>query len=304
MIEDFEWQDNWIAENTVLEYVTQLVSLINPNRFNTEEISAVTISNNKPNTRFSPNQRFVPVPSETVLIFADRYNERVFPKVLSYEEYLKDCDIQDLIDRLELDKDKFWFAILFAYDYSTHTCLEGYKKKESACEQIHKFVDRISEYVDNVDEYFGTKLKAPLTLTLSNGKKKENITIDSESAIGYILGAVQERMQKEPLENYYAYTYHQSVDETVDLGVSMHITYFARLLLTVLDNQPQVRSKRKKGAKHSHKEIDLVCKLIYFTCISREKSWLQSENENLKSYLRQYTRETGTFNSVYPAFNL
>lgn len=107
MIENFEWQDNWIAENTVLEYVTQLVSLIIPNRFNTEEISTVTISNNKPNTRFSPNQRFVPVPSETVLIFADRYNERVFPKVLSYEEYLKDCDIQDLIDRLELDKDKF-----------------------------------------------------------------------------------------------------------------------------------------------------------------------------------------------------
>lgn len=303
-IDRFEWKENWAAEKTVLEYVSQLVAVVIPRRWETEEVSAMTISKDEARIKFNLNQRFVLLPSESVLLFAERYNERVFPKALNYEDFLKNADIQSLIEQLKLDRDKFWFAILFAYDYSKHLCFEGKLKKESASEQIHKLVDIISDYVGEVDEYYGTKLKAPLTLTLSNGKKKENITIDSEAAMGYILGALQERMKNEPLENYYAYTHHKQVDETIDTGLSVHITYFARLILTIFDCQPQVREKRRKGAKHSQKEIDLVCKLIYFTCISREKSWLQSENDNLKAYLRQYTRDTGTFNSIYPAFDM
>ncbi len=111
-------------------------------------------------------------------------------------------------------------------------------------------------------------------------------------------------MKKEPLENYYAYTHHKMSDATKDTGLSMHIAYFARLLMTIFDQLPQVRAKRREGAKHSHKETDLVCKLIYFTGISREKNWLQPENDNLKAYLLQYTRDTGTFNSVYPPFDI
>lgn len=303
-IDKFEWKTNWAAEKAILEYVIQLVKIVIPTRWETEEVSAITISKDGAKPKFDLSQRFVPLPSESVLLFAERYNERLFPKALNYEDYLKATDIQDLIRELGLDRGKFWFAILFAYDYSKHHCFEGKLQKESACEQIHKLVDRISEYVDSTDEYYGTQLKAPLTLTLSNGKKKENITIDSEAAMGYILGALQERMKNEPLEDYYAYTHHKQVDETIDTGLSVHITYFARLMLTIFDLQPQVREKRRKGAKHSQKEIDLVCKLIYFTCISREKSWLQSENDNLKAYLRQYTRDTGTFNSIYPAFDM
>ena len=303
-IDKFEWKTNWAAEKAILEYVIRLVKIVIPTLFETDEVSAVTISKDGAKPKFDLSQRFVPLPSKSVLLFAERYNESLFPKALNYEDYLKATDIQDLINELKLDRDKFWFAILFAYDYSKHLCFEGKLKKESASEQIHKLVDRISDYVGEVDEYYGTKLKAPLTLTLSNGKKKGNITIDSEAAMGYILGALQERMKNEPLENYYAYTHHKQVDETVDTGLSVHITYFARLILTTFDCQPQVREKRRKGAKHSQKEIDLVCKLIYFTCISREKSWLQSENDNLKAYLRQYTRDTGTFNSIYPAFDM
>lgn len=303
-IDKFEWKDNWAAEKAMLEYVIQLVKIVIPTRWETEEVSAIIISKNGANPQFDLSQRFVPLPSESVLLFAERYNSKVFPKALNYNEYLKNNDIQYLIDELEIDKEKFWFAILFAYDYSKHLCLEGKLKKESASEQIHKLVDRISDYIGEVDEYYGTKLKAPLTLTLSNGKKKENITIDSEAAMGYILDALQEKMQHEPLESYYAYTHHKQVDETVDTGLSVHITYFARMILIALDHLPQVCAKRKKGAKRSQKETDLVCKLIYFTCISREKSWLQSENDNLKSYLRQYTRDTGTFNSIYPAFDM
>ncbi|MBQ2878193.1 MAG: hypothetical protein IJE42_04585 [Bacteroidaceae bacterium] len=43
--------------------------------------------------------------------------------------------------------------------------------------------------------------------------------------------------------------------------------------------------------------------LAKFSGISRKKSWLQRENDNLKAYLRQYTHDTGTFSSIYPTFD-
>lgn len=303
MINKFEWKENYIAENTILEYVSLMVSKVIPSRTTTEEISAIVISPNGANPKIQLSQRYVPLPSESVLLFADRYNQKAFPKALNHKEYLQNDDIQNLISHLDIDKEKFWFAILFAYDYSCQLCLIGKRKKESACEQIHKLADKISENIKATDEYYGTELKAPLTLTLSNGKKREDITIDSEPAIGYILAALQEQMKKEPLESHYAYTHHKTTDETKDTGISVHIAYFAKLLMTIFDQLPQVRARRKKGAKHSRKETDLICKLIYFTGISRKKSWLQPENDNLKAYLRQYTHDTDTFSSIYPTFD-
>ena len=44
MIDRFEWKDNWAAEKAILEYVSWMVSMVIPRRWNTDEVSAVTIS--------------------------------------------------------------------------------------------------------------------------------------------------------------------------------------------------------------------------------------------------------------------
>lgn len=107
MIDRFEWKDNWAAEKAILEYVSWMVSMVIPRRWETEEVSAITISKNGANPQFDLSQRFVPLPSESVLLFAERYNSKVFPKALNYNEYLKNNDIQYLIDELGIDKEKF-----------------------------------------------------------------------------------------------------------------------------------------------------------------------------------------------------
>ena len=53
--------------------------------------------------------------SLAVPIFKQRYNDRLIKMPWSYEEYLKNKDIQVTISGLGFDKDKFWFVLLFIY---------------------------------------------------------------------------------------------------------------------------------------------------------------------------------------------
>ena len=86
---------------------------------------------------------------------------------------------------------------------------------------------------------------------------------------------------------------------------SPFITFFAKMFLSFFDTQDQVVKKRRKGAKHSQREIDLVCQLIAFTKLSIKECWKQTENDTLKAFLKQYNGyEPKTINSIYPSFRL
>ena len=58
-------------------------------------------------------------------IFAQRYNERKLTNYFTYEEYLKQTKIQEYITELGLDIDKFWFLLLFVYDFCESICING-----------------------------------------------------------------------------------------------------------------------------------------------------------------------------------
>ena len=75
------------------------------------------------------------------------------------------------------------------------------------------------------------------------------------------------------------------------------------MFLDFFDTQSQVISKRRKGAKHSQKEIDLVCQLIAFTKLSLKECWKLENNDTLKAFLKQYKDfEPSSINSIYPSF--
>lgn len=83
------------------------------------------------------------------------------------------------------------------------------------------------------------------------------------------------------------------------------IAFFAKMFLSFFDTQEQVVKKRRKGAKHSQKEVDLICQLIAFTKLSIKECWKQTENDTLKAFLKQYKNfEPKTISSIYPSFRL
>lgn len=87
---------------------------------------------------------------------------------------------------------------------------------------------------------------------------------------------------------------------------SPFIAYFANILLSFFDTQEHIINMRKKGAKHSLKEMDLVSKLVHFSNLSKAESWEYSENETLKAFLKQYKdfNYPNNISSIYPEFTV
>lgn len=226
-------------------------------------------------------------------IFKDRYDSnKIAPKSL-YKEYLNNRTIQKLLNDLELDADKFWLLILFTYDYCENLFYNGVTMKLTPVEQLTKLCEAINKSVD-----------APMTLTFKAGKQKA--VVDSPIAIKAIAEMIA-NYQKEVDEDYYKKLHKRNkAEESKQVNIAPFIVFFARILLRFFNTQQQIREKRKKGAKHSMKEMALVSLLIYFTGLSINPKLLDIENDTLKGYLKQYQdyKYPNNVSSIYPEFSI
>lgn len=226
-------------------------------------------------------------------IFKERYDSnKIIPKS-TYKEYFNNKTIQNLINDLELDADKFWLLVLFIYDYCKNLFYDGVTMKQTPFEQLTELCTAINKSEDVL-----------MTLTFKAGKQK--IIVDSPIAIKAIAEMIA-NYQKEADEDYYKNLHKRDkANESIMLKESPFVAFFANIFLYFFNTQPQIKAKRKKGAKHSIKETDLVCQLIYFTKISKSKCWTVLENETLKAYLKQYRsyEYPNNVNSIYPDFSI
>ena len=214
-------------------------------------------------------------------VFTERYNAKAIP--LKYTDYIKNEEIQKLVEYLELDAEKFWLLILFVYDYSVNLFYQGLTVEKSPIEKLQKFVD-MANFLDNAT----LKLKAnKVELEISDA---ETLQFMADAIVDYSrrVASIEKLRQ---LNNS-----SKKSEAALAINESPFIAYFANMFLRFFCTQPQIVGKRKKGAKRSTKETDLVCKLIYYTKLSTKKCWLVNENETLKSYLKQYT------NYIYPDY--
>ena len=236
--------------------------------------------------------------NEATGIFVDRYNDGKFSH--SYDKYLKEELIQQFIEELEIDKDKFWFAVLFSLDFCNDICDNGMVLIDSCRDELTKLAKIIDDNISGWNSWQGAEFETPLTLILSNGKKKEDVVFENPTTLYYIAKAIKEKMESMKMERYITTDGFRFSDKTQELAPSIKISHFAQMLLTLFNSLPQVVAKRKKGAKHSQKETDLVCQLIYFTGLSLNKRWKDTENDYLKSFLRSYNVPYNVICTIYP----
>ena len=60
-------------------------------------------------------------------LFIRRYNQNKLYGNFTYGDYIANEDIQNTLKGLGVDIDKFWFLLLFIFDYTCGTCLDGMK---------------------------------------------------------------------------------------------------------------------------------------------------------------------------------
>ena len=229
--------------------------------------------------------------SEIVAIFKNRYNENKLLKQNLYKEYIQ--TVGHLLQELELDADKFWCLYLFALDYCNSLLGQGITMKATPLEQLQKLMDLIA----NADS-------ETMLLNFKTGKQKT--TIESPVALQFLVDAIQNQLENADQTTIKSLYLREEDKETKTISDSPLIVYFAKILLDFFDTQDQIKGKRKKGAKHSLKEMDLVSQLVYFSNLSKAKSWIESESETLKAFLKQYKdyQYPNNVSSIYPEFTV
>lgn len=225
-------------------------------------------------------------------IFAERYNNNSFIKQFTYEEYIKHKDIQQLIQYFELDVDKFWLLTLFIFDYCSSLLYQGKTLKLTGLEQLQQLINIID------------MAEGEMTINLKADKLKAKI--DSPDAIRFMAAAIIEYAKNSDVNTLRELNKKTIEEKATITNASPFIAYFGKMFLYFLSSQPQVRAKRKKGANHSLKEMELVSLLVYFTKLSREAGWYCPEEKYLKSFLKQYKnyKYPNNISNIYPEFYL
>lgn len=229
--------------------------------------------------------------SEISTKFMERYNEGKLLKQYHYNDYKS--IVGNLLKELELDTDKFWCLFLFALDYSNSLLYNGITMKATPSEQLQALVDMI----ENTEEK---------TMSLNFKVGEDETIVESPIAIKFIAEAIRNQLKKTDqttIKNLYL---RDEDTNTKVIKDSPFIAYFANILLNFFDTQEHIINKRRKGAKHSIKEMDLVGKLVYFSKLSKAESWAHSGYETLKAFLKQYKdfNYPNNISSIYPEFTV
>lgn len=229
--------------------------------------------------------------SEISAIFMNRYNEGKLSKQHLYREYLD--AVRHLLKELQLDVDKFWCLFLFALDYCESLFYQGITMKATPLEQLQALADSIA----NADSE---------TMLLNFKAGKQKASVESPIALRFLTEAIRNHLKNADDATTKSLYIREEKEEAVIPKDSPIIAYFAKILLNFFDTQEQVRNKRKEGANHSLKEMELVSLLVYFSRLSDNKSWTDIVNETLKGFLRQYKdyKYPNNVSSIYPEFSV
>lgn len=279
-----DWKDNAMDK---MRYIEIVESILLPDLENSEYKYNITGFIEYSKEELAKSE--IPLTAtECMRIFKDRYNAEKITCKLTYKEYLKNNEIQDLIHDLELDADKFWLLVLFTYDYCNTTFKNGVTMNLSPFEQLNGLYETINKS-ENV----------PMTLTLKVGKQK--IIVDSPVALKTLADMIA-NYTKDVDDYYKNLQKREKAAESEELNMAPLAVFFAKIILRFFNTQQQIRGKRKRGANHSLKEMKLVSLLIYFMELSLNRKLLDIESDTLKGYLNQYKnyKYPNNISSIYP----
>ena len=232
-------------------------------------------------------------------LFIRRYNQNKLYGNFTYEDYIANEDIQNTLKGLGVDIDKFWFLLLFIFDYTCGTCLDGMKATGIGIEQLTKFAKAIADNHKEINQ-FGVSFKKPITISVKV-EGKHQIVIDNANAIGYLATTIANNL-KEIEEHPWMQSQQVSMNAHAEEKESVQIWLFYKMFNDFFNLSPynkQFNVRQKKGSTISLSKTLLISRLIYFAKLSTNKNFSEDEF-TLKGYIKQYKdKRIDTVNSIY-----
>lgn len=288
-MDKLEWDNNALS---LMEYIGIIESIYIPDLDDYDY--RINVTSCEASAEAIEKVRNIPFgATDCMVIFKSRFNQGLLSKQNLYNQYLTEREIQELISYLELDADKFWLLILFVCDYCESMFYQGTTMKSTPLEQL----EQLQSAINHTDD--------AAILTFKAGKQK--VVLEDIRAIKAISEAINKYISEADIDMFKYLSRRQEEETPTMLKESPFIAYFAKMLLTFFNTQQQIRAKRRAGANHSIKEMELVSRLVYFIRLSmKEKTWTDIENETLKAFLKQYKdyRYPHNISNIYPEFSI
>ena len=232
-------------------------------------------------------------------LFIRRYNQNKLYSNFTYEDYIANEDIQNTLKGLGVNINKFWFLLLFIFDYTCGTCLDGMKATGIGVEQLTKFAKAIADNHKEINQ-FGVSFKKPITISVKV-EGKHQIVIDNANAIGYLATTIINNL-KEIEEHPWMQSQQVSITTNAEEKESVQIWLFYKMFNDFFNLSPYNKLfnvRQKKGSTISLSKTLLISRLIYFTKLSMNKNFSEDEF-TLKGYIKQYKdKRIDTVNSIY-----
>lgn len=232
--------------------------------------------------------------SKAVQIFKKRYNEKLIEIPLTYKEYKSNQEIQSAISAFGIDIDKFWFALLFIWDYVNGLSWQVYEYKNTPANEIKQLSEIISKYENNPKANPLTEhiiFKQELTLSLQvNGKTVH--TINSPNTIKFILSCCQKHQDvlepkdllDENWDDNIEMTRYYTDKEPTTLSSTKRICLFAQIFRQFFRTTLYIYTHYNPNKKSPYNITFLISQLIYLTGISENEDFL-NDKTTLKGYL-------------------
>lgn len=274
-------------EDTLLDYVWELAMLIHPAL--PKKVKGGALEG-----------------SEALPTFKERYNNRLIKMPLTYEEYKKNKEIQPTLAGLEIDSDKFWFLLLFIWDYTQGQCFNAQELAPSPIGELNSFIKLLSQYKAAGENPLTDQIQFSKDITLSiqiNGKEVQ--TIQHPNTIGYLLSLCEKSFQSfcdMELEDMIAMCEVPLKETNNTESNSSQIRYFTLLFKSMLQPFPNgimtTQKRRSRNNEVSYNVTFLISRLIYLTRISPNEEFNLDER-TLKGYLSNKSKLTHVKNRIY-----
>lgn len=244
-------------------------------------------------------------------IFKKRFNDRLIKMPLSYEDYINNTDIQETIKGIGYDVDKFWFALLFIWDYSQGECFQAPELTDYSCRELSLLAALIQKHeIGNknpLNEIVEFDKDIKLNVQIGN---KTVLTIETTNAIKF-LGNLCKTSSEELYEK-------MDSDEVAEMFTlrkkgtfitrsnSYQIYIFAKLFNSLFNQWGMPRKNiRSANNQTSYSKQFLISRLIYLTRISDNDEFYY-EPTTLKGYLSRYKNKgikADATNRIYRNFD-
>ena len=289
-IDAFDWKEWWGKQEHLLYYITAIDSLYRQDLSEDDiaELPFKICSNDSLSDEELAMTVDAPFGISPLLYnFVQRYNMELLEEYFKLADYNADRETLELVKYLGLDTEKFWYFLLFCFDYSMGLCIDGIDTAESPYTQLEKLANTLFKHCTDFEKCV---FDAPISLKLTIKGQRGGIEIDNPAALSMLMHLWIKEKDALAENPKLSYSFHRErvLNTSTSVCNSSWLHYFANMFLDFFDTQEQIRKQRKEGAKYSRKELNLVSRLIYLTRISRNKSFLDEEQDTLKGFLKQY----------------